>query len=85
MEFKKKYALNHSIRADQSLYLNKRLFNTYNKITQKKLGTTLSGINVDFGCGDKDFTEYFKTIAIISCPYDYSYFDIEKRSIKTQR
>jgi len=82
MELKKNYALNHSIKADQSLYLNKRLFNTYNKITQKKLGITLSGINVDLGCGDKGFTEYLKTIAIISYSYDYPSFDIEKDQLE---
>jgi SAM-dependent methyltransferase len=82
MELKKNYALNHGIRADQSLYLNKRLFNTYNKITQKKLGRTLSGINVDLGCGDKGFTEYLKTINIISYSYDYPSFDIEKDQLE---
>ena len=82
MDFKKNYALNHSKKLEQSLHLNKRLFNTYNRIAQKKLGRTLSGINIDLGCGDKGFTEYLKTIDIISHPYDYPSFDIEKDQLE---
>jgi hypothetical protein len=78
MELKKNYALSYSKKSEQSLHLNKRLFNTYNKIIQKKFGITLSGINIDLGCGDKGFSEYLKTIDIISFPYDYPFFDIEK-------
>ena len=62
--------------------LNKRLFNTYNRITKKILSRTLSGVNIDLGCGDKGFTEYLKTINIVSHPYDYPSFDIEKDSLK---
>lgn len=36
MKLKKNYALSHSKKLKQSLRLNKRLFNTYNKITQNK-------------------------------------------------
>lgn len=82
MDLKENYALNHSKKLEQSLQLNKRLFNTYNRITQKKLGRTLSGINIDLGCGDKSFTEYLKTIDIISYPYDYPSFDIEKDQLE---
>ena len=78
MELKKNYALSHSKKLEQSLHLNKRLFNTYNKITQKKLGRILSGVNIDLGCGDQGFSEYLKTIGVISYPYDYPSFDIEK-------
>ena len=82
MDFKENYALNHRKKLEQSLKLNKRLFNTYNRITQKKLGRTLSGVNIDLGCGDQGFTEYLKTINIISHPYDYPSFDIEKDQLK---
>ncbi len=78
MDLKENYALNHRKILEQSLKLNKRLFNTYNRISQKKLGRILSGVNIDLGCGDKGFTEYLKTINIASHPYDYPFFDIEK-------
>lgn len=82
MDIKENYALNHSKKKEQSLKLNKRLFNTYNRITQKTLSRTLSGVNIDLGSGDKGFTEYLKTIDIVSHPYDYPSFDIEKDSLK---
>lgn len=82
MNLKENYALNHRKKVEQSLNLNKRLFNTYNRITQKKLGRNLSGVNIDLGCGDKGFTDYLKTINITSHPYDYPYFDIEKDCLK---
>ena len=82
MDIKENYALNHSKKKEQSLKLNKRLFNTYNRITQKILSRTLSGVNIDLGSGDKGFTENLKTIDIVSHPYDYPSFDIEKDSLK---
>ena len=82
MNLKENYALNHRKKVEQSLNLNKRLFNTYNRITQKKLGRNLSGVNIDLGCGDKGFTDYLKTINITSHPYDYPSFDIEKDCLK---
>ena len=36
MDLKENYALNHRKKLEQSLNLNKRLFNTYNRITKKK-------------------------------------------------
>jgi SAM-dependent methyltransferase len=78
MDFKKNYAFNHSKESEQSILLNKRLFNTYNKIAKKKIGKTLSGVNIDLGSGDKGFTNYLQTIDIISHPFDYPTFDIEK-------
>ena len=82
MDLKKNYAFNHSKKLEQSIYLNERLFNTYNKIAQKKLGRRLSGINVDLGCGDKSFTTFLKSIDIHSYPYDYPSFDIEKDQLE---
>lgn len=81
MELKKNYAVNHKKRSDQSLYLNKRLFNTYNKIALKKLNKSLSGVNIDLGSGDKGFSDYLKTININSYSYDFPIYDIEKDSL----
>ena len=82
MNLKKNYALNHSKKSENSFFFNKRLFNTYDRIAQKKLGRTLSGANIDLGSGDKGFTEYLKNIDIISYPYDYPSFDIEKDNLQ---
>ena len=77
MELKNNYAVNHGKKNEKSLNLNKRLFDTYNRIAKKKIGKNLSGVNIDLGCGDKAFTEYLKTVGIISHPYDFPSFDIE--------
>lgn len=82
MDIKKNYSFIHSKKNDDSLNLNKRLFDTYNKITKKKLGRILYCANIDLGCGDKGFTEYLETIDIVSYPYDYPFFDIEKDKLK---
>lgn len=78
MDLKKKYAENHSERNINSLYLNKRLFLTYNKIVKQVLSRELSGINVDLGAGDKGFSEYCSDVGIKSYGYDYPSFNIEK-------
>ena len=62
MDIKENYALNHSKKKEKSLKLNKRLFNTYNRIIQKKLGRNLSGVNIDLGSGDKGFSEYLRAL-----------------------
>jgi SAM-dependent methyltransferase len=77
MNLKNRYAINHSKRNKLTLYFNKRLFNTYNKIALKLLKRNLHGSNIDLGSGDLGFTEYLKTINIKSFPYDYPSFDIE--------
>jgi SAM-dependent methyltransferase len=84
MDLKKNYAVNINKINDKSFYLSKRLFNTYNKIIQKKIGIKLSGINVDLGSGDKSFSEYLKSIGISSFPLDYPSFDIEKDCMKNE-
>jgi 2-polyprenyl-3-methyl-5-hydroxy-6-metoxy-1,4-benzoquinol methylase len=78
MNLKKNYADNHSKINEKSFYLNRRLFNTYNRIIQKKIAIKLSGVNVDLGSGDKGFSEYLKSIGISSFPIDYPSFDLEK-------
>ncbi len=81
MNLKKNYAINHSKINKESIYLNERLFKTYNKISLRKLNKNLSGINIDLGSGDKGFTNYLESITITSYPYDYPAFDIEKDNL----
>lgn len=81
MDLKEKYAQNHSIESQNTLVLNKRLFSTYNRISLKKLNKELSGENIDLGSGDRGFSKYLETIDIISHPYDYPDFDIEKDNL----
>jgi SAM-dependent methyltransferase len=78
MDLKEKYALNHSKETEKSLYLNKRLFSTYNRIIIDKYAIELNGVNIDLGSGDKGFSKYCQTIGIKSYPYDYPEFNIEK-------
>jgi len=82
MQFKENYAIKHAKQTDKTLYLNARLFNTYNRITNKLLNKNLKGINIDLGSGDQGFTQYLKTIGIESFPYDYPKFDIEADSLE---
>jgi len=76
--FKAKYAENHTKIDANSSHLNKRLFTTYNRITNKLLNKNLGGINIDLGSGDKGFTRYCESVGIESFPYDYPSFNIEK-------
>lgn len=81
MDFKAQYASNHAqIHAD-TLYLNARLFNTYNRISTKRLQQPLQGKNVDLGSGDKGFTQYCESQNIESFPYDYPDFNIEQDNL----
>jgi SAM-dependent methyltransferase len=81
MDLKVKYAENHSKETQNTLYLNERLFDTYNRVISEKLDKNLSGKNIDLGSGDKGFSKYLETINIISYPYDYPDFNIEKDEI----
>ena len=81
MDLKQKYAHNHSMITNKTMYLNGRLFNTYNKISKNYLNKVLSGKNIDLGSGDKGFTKFLESINIESFPYDYPEFDIEKDSL----
>lgn len=78
MDLKEKYAINHATVTAMSLHLNKRLFNTYNTIATQILNKKLQGYNIDLGSGDKSFTHYCQSINIVSYPYDYPHFNIEK-------
>ena len=81
MILKEKYAHNHRSASKNSLDLNKRLFSTYNKISQQNLNRGLTGINIDLGCGDRGFTKYLNSINIESYAYDFPSYDIEKDSL----
>jgi len=81
LNLKEEYALNHSKVATKSLYLNERLFKTYNKITNYLLNKELDGVNVDLGSGDKGFTRYCEIIGIKSYPYDYPSFNLEEDTL----
>ncbi len=78
LSFKEQYAKSHSIEQNNSNYLNKRLFSTYNRISKKTLNKELQGINIDLGSGDKGFSKYLTSVNITSFAYDYPDFDIEK-------
>ena len=81
MNLKEEYAINHAKVSEHSLYLNERLFTTYNRISKKLKNKELQGINVDLGSGDKGFSKYCESINIKSFPYDYPNFNIEKDSL----
>ncbi len=81
MSLKVIYAKNHSQPVNDSLLLNKRLFNTYNRIAVRITGSTLKGVNVDLGSGDKGFSRYCESVGIKSCPYDYPDFDMERDAL----
>lgn len=81
MDIKELYSIEHSKDSDKALYLNERLFNTYNRIIKNVLNKNISGVNIDLGSGDKGFTRYLNKISIESFPYDYPEFDIEKDNI----
>lgn len=78
LNLKELYSIQHAVSSDKTLYLNRRLFNTYNRIVKKILNRELSGVNIDLGSGDMGFTKYLNKIGIESFPYDYPLFDIEK-------
>lgn len=81
MDIKKEYANDLAKPKKDSIYLNKRLFDTYNNIVNLKLNKKLFGTNIDLGSGDKGFSEVCKINNIISYSYDYPEFDIEKDAL----
>ena len=81
MDIKKEYAENLAKPKNETIYLNKRLFDTYNSIVDFKLNTKLFGTNIDLGSGDKGFSEVCRINNIISYSYDYPEFNIEKDTL----
>ncbi len=81
MSLKVTYAKNHSQSNRNSSFLNKRLFNTYDRISSRIIGSALKGVNVDLGSGDKGFSRYCESVGIKSYPYDFPDLDIEKDTL----
>jgi SAM-dependent methyltransferase len=82
LNIKKAYSLRYEHADKRTLYLNERLFNTYNRISLKIFGNELGGINIDLGCGDKGFSAFCDTKNITSYPYDYPEFNIETQILQ---
>ncbi len=82
MDIKQEYAINHAKVNEKSIYLNERLFFTYNNIVNIRLNKELNGKNIDLGSGDKGFSEVCRLRNIESFPHDYPSFDIEKDKLK---
>jgi len=81
IDLKTIYAKNTLQPNKNSDVLNKRLFDTYNRIAIKITGSALKGVNIDLGSGDKGFSAHCSTIGIISYPYDLPDFDLEKDTL----
>lgn len=75
---KEKYAEHTSAKKEKTLYLNRRLFNTYNRISTKRIGKPLTGTNLDLGCGDGGFSLVCEEAGIESTGFDYPETDLEK-------
>ena len=78
LDLKELYAQNHTKVNKKSLYLNQRLLDTYNTITNKLLHKNLVGVNLDLGSGDKGFSAVCEQNGIDSSPYDYPEFNLEQ-------
>lgn len=78
MNIKTKYAETHNPYGDRTLFLNTRLFKTYNRISKLTTGKCLSGINIDLGCGDGGFSRVCVVFGIKSKGFDYPKFDCEQ-------
>lgn len=74
---KSSYAIVHSEINSNSYNLNRRLFSTYNKISNLIYGHDLKVVNIDLGSGDKMFSKLCYDYDRISYSYDYPDFDIE--------
>jgi 2-polyprenyl-3-methyl-5-hydroxy-6-metoxy-1,4-benzoquinol methylase len=75
---KGKYAEAHAIANERTLFLNRRLFNTYNRISIKLTDKKLGGVNLDLGCGDGGFSKVCMEAGIRSTGLDYPATDLEK-------
>ncbi len=78
MDIKTRYAETHNPYGDRVLYLNGRLFKTYNRISKLINGKELYGINVDLGCGDGGFSKVCEAKGIKTLALDYPRFNCEK-------
>lgn len=74
------YAKAHGVANENTLVLNRRLLNTYNRISNRVLNRSLSGVNLDLGCGDGGFSAVCSEHGIESTGFDYPQTDLEKDS-----
>lgn len=77
-QVKKSYAKLHNQGKKDSVRLNMRLFNTYNRIALKVIGKNLCGKNLDLGCGDKGFSLVCQEKGIESYAFDYPELNLER-------
>ncbi|MGL1902893.1 MAG: class I SAM-dependent methyltransferase [Fibrobacterales bacterium] len=82
MDLKINYSSAHKKYEKKSLYLNGRLFNTYNRIIRRLFNKTLTGVHVDLGCGDGCFSQVCIENGVKSFSYDYPEFDLENGSLE---
>ena len=75
------YSKNHALENSDSFRLNSRLFNTYNRISERIFGVALSGGNLDLGSGDKGFSAICETRGITSFAKDYPETDLESGTL----
>ncbi|MBN2718096.1 MAG: class I SAM-dependent methyltransferase, partial [Deltaproteobacteria bacterium] len=79
---KTEYARNHSQQMPDSIRLNHRLLSTYNRICHKLLGYSLTGKNLDLGCGDRGFSAACESLGIQSTGIDYPETDLESVELR---
>jgi 2-polyprenyl-3-methyl-5-hydroxy-6-metoxy-1,4-benzoquinol methylase len=75
---KGEYAKAQAVATPKTFFLNKRLFNTYNRISTKLVGKQLKGVNLDLGCGDGGFSQVCMEAGIQSIGLDYPESNLEK-------
>jgi len=75
---KKTYVETYRVSTLITKKLNRRLFNTYNRIAIKVAGKNLDGKNLDLGCGDKGFSLICQEKGIKSYAFDYPELNLEK-------
>lgn len=80
-KIKASYAEKHRKVTSQTIKLNMRLFNTYNRISSKLTGNKLTGVNIDLGAGDGGFSAVCEKEGIKSFKFDYPEFNLEKEII----
>lgn len=81
MKLKGLYAQKRSEISSNSIYLSKRLFNTYNRIAVEVLSYSLKGVNADLGSGDGSFSVACESFSVKSFAFDYHDLDLEKDRI----
>ncbi len=84
MELKNIYSAKISEYVEKSMFLSRRLFETYNSIAKRVIGSELKGINVDLGAGNGSFSMVCKEFGIESYNFDYKDIDLEKDRVPVE-